>query len=287
MTRSALAVRRFRSAHWRSCCQCLGVDGPNLQPRGPLIRAPCHLSGEVKEVRQPQGCRKLRAGIEDDADPDLVHLSISPPLVSIVPMVGDMIMHQVEVKKPQNLKGAAMSKRAVVVIDLQNEYWPNGGLPLENIEGAAANAARVIAHGRGAGDLVVNVRHEMPGGPVFVPGSEGAAINAVVAPGESEPVITKNFPNSFRETGLKDLLNEKGIEEVVVVGAMSHMCVDATVRAANDLGYRTVTIHDACATRDLEFNGATVPAAHVHTALMAAFEFAYGEVVATDDFIAR
>lgn len=180
-----------------------------------------------------------------------------------------------------------MSKRAIIVIDLQNEYWPNGNLPLENIDEAAANAARVIAHGREAGDLIVNVRHEMPGAPFFVPGSDGVEINEVVAPREGEPVITKNFPNSFRETGLKALLEEKGIEEVVVVGAMSHMCVDATVRAANDFGYTTVTVHDACATRDLEFNGATVPAAHVQTALMSALAFFYGEVISTDDFIAR
>lgn len=180
-----------------------------------------------------------------------------------------------------------MSNRAIVVIDLQNEYWPNGNLPLENIEGAAANAARVIAHSRAAGDLVVHVRHEMPGAPFFVPGSDGAEINPVVAPVAGEAVITKNFPNSFRDTGLKALLDEKGITEVVVVGAMSHMCVDATVRAANDFGYKTVTVHDACATRDLEFNGAPVPAAHVHAALMAAFAFGYGEVVATDDFITR
>jgi nicotinamidase-related amidase len=180
-----------------------------------------------------------------------------------------------------------MSKRAVIVIDLQNEYWPSGGLALENIEGAAANAARVVAHGRQAGDLIVNVRHEMLGSTVFAPGSKGAEINDVVAPGEGEPVITKNFPNAFRDTGLRDLLDGKEIEEVVVIGAMSHMCVDATVRAASDLGYRTVTIHDACATRDLEFNGATVPAAHVHAAIMAAFDLAYGEVIATDDFIVR
>ncbi|MBM3604199.1 MAG: cysteine hydrolase [Alphaproteobacteria bacterium] len=180
-----------------------------------------------------------------------------------------------------------MSKRAIIVVDLQNEYWPDGGLPLENIEDAAANAARVIAHARKAGDLVVNVRHEMPGGPVFLPGSNEAAIATAVAPAEDEPVITKNYPNSFRETGLKGLLEEKAIEEVVVVGAMSHMCIDATVRAANDLGYRTVTVHDACASRELEFNGASVPAAHVHAAMMSAFAFAYGEVVSTDDFIAR
>src|SRR3546814_9730752 len=95
----------------------------------------------------------------------------------------------------------------------------------------------------------------MPDGPLFVPGSDGARINETVQPDGDEPVITKNFPNSFRETGLNDLLKEKGIEEVVIVGAMSHMCVDATVRAANDLGYKTITIHDACATRELEFNG--------------------------------
>lgn len=180
-----------------------------------------------------------------------------------------------------------MSKRAVIVIDLQNEYWPNGNLPLEGIDAAAANAARVIAHGRESGDLVVNVRHEMPGAPFFVPGSEGVEINEKVAPGKGEPVITKNFPNAFRETGLKDLLDEKGIEEVVVVGAMSHMCVDATVRAANDFGYKTVTVHDACATRELEFNGTSVPADHVHAALMAAIAFFYGEVVSADDLIAR
>jgi nicotinamidase-related amidase len=180
-----------------------------------------------------------------------------------------------------------MSKRAIVVIDLQNEYWPNGNLPLEGIDAAAANAARVIAHGREAGDLIVNVRHEMPGGPVFVPGSDGVEINDVVAPGEGEPVITKNFPNSFRDTGLQDLLDEKGIEEVVAVGAMSHMCVDATVRAANDLGYKTVTIHDACATRELEFDGATVPAAQVHATLMAALAFYYGEVIPTETFVTR
>jgi len=179
-----------------------------------------------------------------------------------------------------------MTKRAIIVIDLQNEYWPNGNLPLENINDAAANAARVIAHGRETGALIVNVRHEMPGAPVFVPGSDGVEINEAVIPGEGEPVVTKNFPNAFRETGLKQLLEENGIDEVVAVGAMSHMCVDATVRAANDLGYKTVTIHDACATRQLEFNGTTVPAAHVHAALMAALAFFYGDVISADEFIA-
>ena len=73
----------------------------------------------------------------------------------------------------------------------------------------------------------------------------------------------------------------------VVIGAMSHMCVDATVRSANDFGYRTTTIHDACATRDLEFGGTTVPATQVHAALMAALAFMYGEVVDTAAWLSR
>ncbi len=180
-----------------------------------------------------------------------------------------------------------MSNRAIIVIDLQNKYWPNGNLPLEGINAAATNAARVITHGRKQGELIVNIRHEMPGAPVFVPGSDGVEINEIVAPAKGEPVITKNFPNSFRETGLKALLDEKGITELVVLGAMSHMCVDATVRAANDHGFTTTTIHDACATRELEFNGATVPAAHVQTAMMSALAFFYGEVISTDAFLTR
>lgn len=180
-----------------------------------------------------------------------------------------------------------MSNRAILVVDLQNEYWPTGNFALHGIEAAAANAARVMDFARSEGDLVVNIRHEMPDGPLFVPGTAGADINDTVKPAPSEPVITKNFPNSFRDTGLSALLKEKDIEDVIVIGAMSHMCVDATVRAANDLGYKTTTIHDACATRDLDFDGVTIPAAHVHAALMSALAFGYGEVISTDAFLAR
>lgn len=180
-----------------------------------------------------------------------------------------------------------MSKRAILVVDLQNEYWPTGKLPLVGIEAAAANAARVIAHARSRGDLVVNIRHEIPGGAMFVADTEGSQINDAVLPQGDEPVITKNFPNSFRETGLDDLLKARGIEETVIIGAMSHMCVDATTRAANDHGYRTVTVQDACATMDLAFGDTAVPAAQVHATIMAALAFMYGKVVSTDEFVAR
>lgn len=178
-----------------------------------------------------------------------------------------------------------MSKRAVIAVDIQNEYFEGGKLPLVGIERAAANAARIIADARARGDLVVNVRHETPDGPVFVPGSEGAKIHASVAPADGEPVVVKNFPNSFRDTELKNLLDGQGVDEVVVIGAMSHMCVDATTRAANDLGYKTTTVHDACATLDLQFADVSVPAAQVHATIMAALAFACGSVVSTDELI--
>lgn len=181
-----------------------------------------------------------------------------------------------------------MSKRAVVVVDLQNEYLPTGQLPLVGIDQALDNAARVIKAARSRGDLVVHVRHEFPqpGLPFFVPGSEGVRINEAVAPLEGEQVIVKNAPNSFLNTNLKQILDEHGIEEVTIVGAMSHMCVDATTRAASDFGYKTTVVDDACATRDLEFRGQIIPANQVHATLMSAFAFAYGKVVSTEEYVA-
>ncbi|WP_437200771.1 cysteine hydrolase family protein [Planctomicrobium sp. SH664] len=181
-----------------------------------------------------------------------------------------------------------MTQRAVVVVDLQNEYLPSGKLPLVNFDQALTNAARILAAARAQGDLVVNVRHEFttPGVPFFVPGTSGVEIHPSVAPAKGEAVIVKNFPNSFLKSELQQVLDEKGIQEVVIIGAMSHMCIDATARAASDLGYKVTVVHDACATRDLEFQGETIPAAQVHATLMSALAFAYAQVVSTDEYLA-
>ena len=181
-----------------------------------------------------------------------------------------------------------MSKRAIIVVDLQNEYLATGKLPLVGIDAATANAVRVIADARSKGVPVLHVRHESASSdaPIFVPGSDGVRIMAAIAPIGTEPVIVKNHVNSFRDTDLKQQLEARGIEDVVVVGAMSHMCVDAVVRASADMGYAVTVLHDACATRDLAFNGVVAPAAQVHAAMMASFEFGYGRVVATDAYLA-
>lgn len=180
-----------------------------------------------------------------------------------------------------------MSKSALIVVDIQNDYFPGGKWPLVGADAAADNAARIIQATRDAEGLVVHIRHEFTSqdAPFFIPGSDGAKLHAKVINQGDEPVLLKHFPNSFRETELKQVLDQHGIDELVVIGSMSHMCIDATTRAAADFGYTVTVIHDACASRDLEFNGSTVPAAQVHAAFMSALGFAYAQVISTDTLL--
>jgi nicotinamidase-related amidase len=178
-------------------------------------------------------------------------------------------------------------KQALVVVDLQNEYLPTGKLPLTEIEGAVANAVRVIRQARETGIPVFHIRHEASNeeAPIFVKGSTGAKIQAAVTPEGREAVIVKKHINAFRETDLKQQLDAAGVQEILVIGAMSHMCIDAIVRAAVDMGYSVTVLHDACATLDLTFRGVTVPAVHAHAATMAAFEFGYASVKSVNDYL--
>lgn len=182
-----------------------------------------------------------------------------------------------------------MSGRAVIVVDLQNEYLPIGKLPLVGIEEAVATAAGVIDAARTSGEPVIFIRHEGEDSdsPIFTPGTANVEIIPAVLPQAQEPVIVKHFPNSFRETGLQAMLDEQGIDEVVVIGAMSHMCIDATARAAADFGYAVTVVEDACATRDLEFAGKKVAAPDVHAAFMSALAFGYANVVTAEDLAAE
>ncbi|MGB3123097.1 MAG: cysteine hydrolase family protein [Pseudomonas sp.] len=180
-----------------------------------------------------------------------------------------------------------MAKQALILIDIQNDYFPQGKWPLDGVEAAADKAAQVLKAFRQAGDAVIHVRHEFTSedAPFFTPGSEGAHLHAKVLNEANEPVVLKHFVNAFRETNLRTLLEQRSITDVVVVGSMSHMCIDAVARAAADLGYKVTVIHDACATRDLEFNGQVIPAAQAHAAYMASLGFAYAEVVSADEYL--
>jgi nicotinamidase-related amidase len=181
-----------------------------------------------------------------------------------------------------------MPKRALLLIDIQKDYFPGGKWTLAGMDVAADNAAKLLVAARAAGDLVVHVRHEFPTteAPFFAPGSEGAKIHPKVSNLGSEQVVLKHHVNAFRETDLKAILDRAGVQEVVICGAMSHMCVDAGARAASDLGYQCVVVHDACATRDQEFQGAIIPAGQVHAAFMSALQFGYAKLVSAEEYLA-
>lgn len=178
-----------------------------------------------------------------------------------------------------------MPERALVIIDIQHDYFPGGAMELEGADAAAANAAKALARARQEGVPVFHVRHlsTRPGATFFIPGTQGAEIHAAVRPLGGERVIEKNFPNSFRSTDLERALKDAGIKELVVAGMMTHMCVDASVRHAADHGYKITLLADACATRAQSFGGETVPARQVHAAFLAALNGFYAKVVPTHE----
>jgi nicotinamidase-related amidase len=181
-----------------------------------------------------------------------------------------------------------MSQTALVLVDIQNDYFEGGKWPVDKMRQVAANAARILAHARGSGQTVIHVRHEFlsDNAPFFQPGTPGADIHASVTPSEDEPVIVKHGPNGFHETSLRDELEAKDVTEIVVCGAMSQMCIDATVRAAVDFGYAVTVIEDACGAKEQSFNGTELPAPVVHAAFMAPLASSYARVVKSETYLA-
>ncbi|MDC0336513.1 cysteine hydrolase [Pseudodesulfovibrio sp.] len=174
---------------------------------------------------------------------------------------------------------------ALLLIDIQNDYFPGGRMELEGSPEAALKAAEVLALFRERELPVFHIRHESQGdgATFFLPGTNGAEIHGDVLPTPDEVVITKHYPNSFRETDLLDHLRAAGATRLVVTGMMTHMCVDAGVRAATDLGFECAVLSDATATRALPFGDMEIPAAHVHGAFLAALGMAYGVVIKADE----
>src|SRR5690349_2468947 len=168
----------------------------------------------------------------------------------------------------------------LIIVDIQNDYFPGGRMPLHEVERAAENARRLLDHFRSTGQPTVHIQHtwEDPSAPFFVAGTRGAEIHDSVAPRQGESIVVKHFPNSFRESLLLDELRKLGANDLTICGAMSHMCIDATTRAAADLGFNCTVVHDACATREVEFQGNKVAAEDVQAAYMSALGFAYAKV---------
>jgi nicotinamidase-related amidase len=178
-------------------------------------------------------------------------------------------------------------KPGLILVDIQNDYFPGGRMELSGIEQASANARDLLSAFRDRRWPTFHIQHVflMPEAPFFSPGTEGVKIHESVAPLASELVIEKHFPNSFRESTLLDEIKKAGVDSLVICGAMSHMCIDATTRHAGDLGFSCSVVHDACATRDVEFEGKTVRAADVHASFMSALGWGYARLTSTRDFL--
>ena len=178
-------------------------------------------------------------------------------------------------------------KQALLIVDVQNDYFADGSMALVGMDQDATNCAELLNHFRKQHRPIFHMQHiaTREGATFFVPNTKGCEINESVVPFDGEPVIVKHFPNAFRDTSLNQLLKEDSIEEVVICGAMTHMCIDTTTRAAFDLGYTCHVVSDACATRDLEFNGHLVRAADVQATFMAALQAPFAQIWSAEKYI--
>lgn len=179
-----------------------------------------------------------------------------------------------------------MSK-ALIIIDIQNDYFEGGACVLDNAWQTSLNAKALLEHFRAEALPVIHIQHinVRKGATFFLPNTKGVDIHFNVKPIENEVIITKNYPNSFLETNLENVLEKLEIKELIVCGMMSHMCVDSTVRAAFDKGFSCHVAYDACTTKDLEINGQRVAAKDVHNAFMAGLNYLFAQTISTQEFI--
>ena len=180
-----------------------------------------------------------------------------------------------------------MKNQLLVLVDIQNDYFTGGKMELSNMEAASENAALLLSLFREKNWPLVHIQHVSmkADASFFVRDTRGVEIHSSVLPLKDERVVQKHFPNSFRQTNLLEILKAQKIDELVICGAMSHMCIDTTTRAACDLGYPVTLIHDACATRDLIFNKQVVEAEKVQTAYMAALDGSFAKVLSASEYL--
>jgi nicotinamidase-related amidase len=174
---------------------------------------------------------------------------------------------------PVQLQG---QKTALLIIDVQEFYFPGGRMQLENPEVAGMNAGLLLNLFRAKGFPVFHVKHN------FEPGGN---IHPYVKPLSGEPVFSKDQVNAFTDKDLVKALRADTVERLVICGMQTHMCVEAAVRAAYDLGFSCLLASDACATRTLQYEEHIIPAASVHYATLNTLQGSYARVASTEAII--
>jgi nicotinamidase-related amidase len=175
---------------------------------------------------------------------------------------------------------AKLANAVVVVIDAQQEYVA-GALVLPGVDAALDEIERLLQRARAAQAPIIHVTHHGSEKGPFAPGSAGAEIALRAAPAPGEAVISKRLPNAFASTDLADRIAALKRPEIVLVGFMTHMCVEATARSAIDNGLKATVIAGATATRDLPdpLTGQPVGAAEVQRNALAALADRFATIV--------
>jgi nicotinamidase-related amidase len=176
-----------------------------------------------------------------------------------------------------NSQSSDTSKTALLIIDVQDFYFPGGSSELVNPQAAADNAALLLAYFRVKGMPIVHIKHQS---------KTQSDIQSTVKPIEGEKVFTKTEVSAFNGTGLNDYLKSIGVKNLVICGMQTHMCVEGAVRAGYDLGYKITLVHDACATKDLKWGNEVILAKMVHLSTLATLK-AYATVISTGEFLTK
>ena len=177
-------------------------------------------------------------------------------------------------------------KKALIIIDMQNDYFENGSMELVSINEALIQTNKLIKYAREKEYKIYFVQHfaTKEGATFFVPNTIGVELHKDLEI-QNDMIIKKNYPNSFRDTNLQKELENENISELIICGAMTHMCIDTTVRAGFDLGYKIELASDACATKNLSFKDEIVKAKDVQKSYMCALGSVFCEVKDANEII--
>src|SRR5690242_71887 len=142
-------------------------------------------------------------------------------------------------------------------------------MELEGVQEALDEAAALLDRARSAGIPIIHIQHDDGPGSLYDIEGESGAIVSRVAPQNGEQVVVKNYPNSFVQTDLDEVLKTSNATNLVLAGFMTHMCVNSTARGAFNLGYAPTVVASATATRSLPGLDGEVSAEALHTASLA------------------
>jgi nicotinamidase-related amidase/ketosteroid isomerase-like protein len=189
----------------------------------------------------------------------------------------------------QHTKPVDDKRTALVLVDLQNDYFSGGRFELDNINDAAIEASKLLSHFRKNDMPVIHIQHifEEANSPFFTANTVGVEIESNVKPNANEPVIIKHQIDSFIDTTLEQTLVELGIDNLIIVGAMAQACVQTICRSAVNKGYQCEVIADAIAAPKLEYAQHKFTGEQLVAANLLSLSFGGAEITETKQWLQK